>query len=64
MAIKKGNKEGTTEFAHKESPSLAAVILLLEKKTRHMVNKQNKKGKKHLFKFKRKNKFFFNLKIT
>ena len=64
MAIKKGSKEGTTEFAHKESPSFAAVTLLLEKNTRHRVNKQNKKGKKYFFKCKKKNKFFFNLKIT
>ncbi len=62
MAIKNGSREGTTEFAHRESPSFAAVILLLEKKTRHMVNKQNKKGKKCFLKFKKKNKLFFTLK--
>ena len=38
VAIKKGSKEGTTEFAQSERPVLAADRLLLENNTRHTVN--------------------------
>ena len=38
VATKKGNKDGTIEFAHKTSPLLAADKLLLENITRHPVN--------------------------
>jgi hypothetical protein len=51
VATKKGNKEGITEFAHKERPFFTATRLFLEK-----INKQNVKNKKSIGK-----KFFFNL---
>lgn len=31
VATKKGNKEGTTEFAHKERPFFTAIRLFFEK---------------------------------
>ena len=40
MDTKNGNKEGTTAVAHKISPSLAAVKLVLENKTNPKQNKQ------------------------
>ena len=46
-----GNKEGTTELAHKTKPFLAAFKLELEKTTRHIVKKTNIKGKIKFFNF-------------
>ena len=44
VATKKGNKDGTIEFAHKVKPFLAADKLLVENRIRQIVNKVNIKG--------------------
>lgn len=44
VATKKGNREGITEFAHKDNPDLTAGRLLLEKMRRQNVNPKNKRG--------------------
>lgn len=40
VAIKNGKRDGTTEFAHKLSPFLAADKLVFEKTIKNKVNKQ------------------------
>ena len=47
--MKNGNKEGTTEFAHKERPVLADERLLLENTNRKIVNKHIQEGINNLF---------------
>ena len=44
VAIKKGSKDGTTEFAHNNKPFLVAAKLDLENTTKLIVNKQNRAG--------------------
>jgi hypothetical protein len=51
VATKNGNKEGTTEFAHKDKPDLTAGRLLLEKSNKQKVKQINTKGRKFLFNF-------------
>ena len=51
VAIKKGKREGKTEFAHKESPDFAATKLSLENKSKHNINKQTKLGRIRFFNF-------------
>ena len=41
VAMKNGNREGTTEFAHSFSPDFAACILVDENKIRHIKNSKN-----------------------
>lgn len=50
VAIKKGNKLGTTLFAHNFNPFLAAMRLLLEKSINPIVNNTKITGKIMLFK--------------
>ena len=38
MAIKKGNRDGTTEFAHKDKPDFAALIFVFENIIKHIIN--------------------------
>ena len=51
VAIKKGKRDGTTEFAHNDNPDFTADKLVLEK-----INKPNVKAKKTS-----ENIFLFNL---
>ena len=57
VAIKKGNKAGTTDLAHSSRPTFAACKLLLEKITRKIVNKTNNTEIKLFFNF-------FNIRTT
>lgn len=41
VAIKKGKREGTTEFAQSFNPDFVACILLEENKIKHIVNIKN-----------------------
>ena len=41
VAIKKGRREGTTEFAHNFKPDFAAFMLLDEKSIKHIINIKN-----------------------
>ena len=50
MATKKGNREGTTELAHKLRPDFVAIKLLFENISRQIVNNKNKIGKIFFFK--------------
>ena len=49
VAIKKGNKDGTTEFAHKLRPCFAADKLSLEKVIKNRVKRQKQTGMMLLF---------------
>lgn len=49
VAIKKGKREGTTEFAHSFRPDFAACRLVEENRTKHRVNSRNKAGIRFLF---------------
>lgn len=51
VATKKGNKEGTTELAHKERPDFIAGKLLLEKIKRQKVNSKKIIGSKFRLSF-------------
>ena len=44
VAIKKGKRDGTTEFAHKFKPFLLASRLSFENTTRKIVKRQNSVG--------------------
>ena len=44
VAIKKGNNDGTTEFAHSFNPFFAASILLDENISKDNVNSKNSNG--------------------
>lgn len=44
VAIKKGNREGTTEFAQSFRPDFAACIFVDENNTRHIKNNKNIPG--------------------
>ena len=64
MAIKKGSKEGSTAFAHSKIPSLAAVRLLFEKRTKQIVNKQKRVGNICFFKDTKKKVVFLFMSFT
>lgn len=49
VAIKKGSRAGTTEFAHKSRPLFVADKFSLENITRHMVKSINITGRKCFF---------------
>lgn len=49
VATKKGNKEGTTEFAHKANPDFMAGRLLLEKNSKQKVKPKKRRGR--MFRF-------------
>ena len=49
VAIKKGKREGITEFAHSFRPDFAACRLVEENRTRHRVNSRNRAGIRFLF---------------
>lgn len=49
VAIKKGSRAGTTEFAHKSRPLFVADRFSLENITRHMVKSINITGRKCFF---------------
>ena len=51
VATKKGNREGTTELAHRAKLDLIAGRLLFEKMSKQKVNPKNNKGNKFLFSF-------------
>ena len=51
VATKKGNREGTTEFAQRSNPDFTAGRLLFEKIKRQKVKPKNNIGKKFLFNF-------------
>lgn len=51
VATKKGNKEGTTEFAQSCKPDFTAGRLLLEKINKQKVKPINNKGNRFLFSF-------------
>ena len=46
VAIKNGNREGITEFAHSFKPDFAACMLLEENRIRHIKNSRNIPGSK------------------
>ncbi len=50
VATKKGKRDGTTEFAHNESPFFIAGKLLEEKRSRQIVKNKKTNAKKFLFK--------------
>ena len=49
VAIKKGSKLGSTEFAHNAIPDFAACKLELENVNKQSINRTNKTGKNKFF---------------
>ncbi len=64
VATKKGNKEGTTEVAHRLIPDLTAVKFALEKIKIEIVNSKNRSDTKFLFNFNTIKLFFKNMKFS